>query len=150
MANEIKDKFTTTPLVITLAGLVDGAARQCTLVPNSTPGYNKVDFAVKVKLGTNPTGNTNVVIYLIKGDGTIRTDGAGAVDAAFVPKSASIIGVLPTGASPNTGDVLQGVFTVYTPGKEFGIAIENNTEVALDSTEGNHSVSYTGMLPEIQ
>lgn len=154
MPTEIKPLFgSPTAFTITLASLASstaGAGRQSTLVDNSTTRYGRLLVFVKLKQGTSPTGNRGAQVYLLRGDGTNRDDGAGASDAALTVLNSQLIGMLVNKSSPATGDVLQGWFIVEEPGKEFGIAIVHDTGVALDSTGGNHLSQYIGINPEVQ
>lgn len=154
MANEIREKFSASAgFTITLASLASstsGAGRQSTLVDNSTTRYTKIVVYVKVKQGSSPTGNRGVYVYGIRSDGTLRSDGAGASDAAITVLNSPLLGTLTNKASPSTGDVLYGEFVFYDPGPEWGIAIVHDTGVNLDSTEGNHDYNWVGVLPEVQ
>lgn len=155
MPNEIKDKLTTSAaLTITVASLADGSARQSTLINNATNRYQDLLIYVKLKTGTSPTGNKTCNIYLVRGDDDSGTehlsDGAGASDAAITILNAQLIGTVKTKASPATGDVLYGEFLVHRPGPTWGIAVENNTGAALDSTGSNHWLRWIGLNPEVQ
>ena len=154
MSNEIKPLFgSPTAFTITLASLASstaGAGRQSTLVDNNTTRWGRLLVFVKLKQGASPTGNRAAQVYLLRGDGTNRDDGAGASDAALTVLNSQLIGMLVNKSSPATGDVLQGWFVVDEPGKEFGIAIVHDTGVALDSTAGNHLAQYLGINPEVQ
>jgi hypothetical protein len=153
MANEIPQKYSAVNnFTITLASLADsssGVGRQSTMVTTATD-YECIHVDLKVKQGTSPTGNRYVYVYVIRGNGTGRDDGAGASDAALTVYSAECLGAMPNKASPATGDLLQKHFTIERPGLEFGIVVVNNTGVNLDSTEGNHSYTWYGVLPEVQ
>ena len=154
MANEIKEKFSaSTGFTITLASLAsstDGVGRQSTLIDNSTSRYPTVLVYLKVKQGSSPTGNRGVYVYGIRGDGTLRSDGAGASDAGITVLNAPLLGTLINKPSPASGDVLYGEFVFYDPGPEWGIAVVHDTAVNLDSTEGNHDYNWIGVLPEVQ
>ncbi len=154
MANEIQQKYSSVSnFTITLASLADssgGVGRQSTLINNATSKYERIYINLKVKQGTSPTGNRYVYVYAIRGDGTLRTDSAGASDAGITVYSAECLGAMPNKASPATGDLLQKDFVLENPGREWGIAVVNNTGVNLDSTEGNHSYTWYGVLPEVQ
>jgi hypothetical protein len=155
MPNELKEKYgTSTALTITLASLASsttGVGRQSNMVDNSTSRYGLLHLFVKVKLGTSPTANKAVQVYLLKGNGSgLRTDNAGASDAALTVKNAPLLGVMTSGGSPATGDVLQKHFTIRDPGLEWGIAVVHDSGVNLDSTAGNHAVHYIGDNPEVQ
>lgn len=139
-------------LTISLASLATstaGVGRQSTIVDNSTTKYDGALLNVLIKLGTSPTANKSVFIYLIQSDGTNRTDGAGASDAALTIKNAALIGIMTTGAAPATGDNLRKTFEITGLGQEWGIAIVHDTAVNLDSTGGNHVIKYTGYKWEV-
>lgn len=157
MASEIKDKFSaTSALTITLASLANstvGVGRQSTMIDNTTTRYSALLIFVNIKMGTSPTANTGVFIHLIRAStsGTpIRSDGAGTTDAALTVLNAQQIGGLQLSTSPSTGDVLKGEFLVLNPGPTWGIAIHQNTGVALDATGSNHVIEYIGINPESQ
>ena len=154
MPSEIKDKFAaSTALTITVAGLGNGSARQSTIVDNTTDRFSRVIVYAKIKQGTSPTGNRTVTAYLIRDDnnGTNhRTDGAGASDATITVLNAQLIGIMNNKASPATGDLVYGEFVIDNPGPKWGIAIQNDTGVALDATGSNHWVRFVGINPEVQ
>ena len=154
MANAILSKYaSTTAITISLGSLANGSARQGTIVDNTSTRYPEVLVALSIKLGTSPTANTLVSLYLIRddaGSGPIRTDGAGASDASIALKNAQCLGTLSTGGSPSTGDVLADVFPIEEPGPKWTVAVLNGTGVALDSTGGNHTVEFVGIEPEVQ
>jgi hypothetical protein len=155
--NEVIDRFdSSTAFTITLASLASstaGVGRQSTILDNTSNKYLDVLVFVKIKLGTSPTGNRAVYVYLIRDDnnGTNhRSDGAGASDAGLTIQNAQLIGTMADKQSPATGDVLYGEFLVHRPGPKWGICIVHDTGVVLDSTEGNHWVRYVGLSPDIQ
>jgi len=155
MSNEIKAKFgTSTALSIALAGLASstgGVGRQSAMVDNAAARFGLIHLIVKVKLGTNPAANKTVQVCLLQGDGTgLRTDGAGSDDAALTVRNAPLLGVLGTGPSPVTGDVLQKQLLIRDPGVQWGIAVVHDTGAALDATPANHAVRYVGENPEVQ
>lgn len=137
---------------ITLGSLANGSGRQGTLVDNTTNLAIGAYISVSIKLGTSPTANTTVSIYLIRSDNNttaIEDDGAGASDAAWTQKNAVPIMILTTGGSPATGDVLKGVVYVPNLGPKFTVGVVNNSGVALDATNGNHVISYIGVTETI-
>jgi hypothetical protein len=154
MANEVKSKFSIpAAITISLAGLPSstaGVGQQGTLISNSTTGYEYIKIYVKITLGTNPAGSKGVYVWALRGDGTIRTDNAGANDAGITIVSAQPLGMLNTKASPSTGDVLADAFTLRLPGPEWGVAITQDTTVNLNATSTSHSITWVGVLPEIQ
>jgi hypothetical protein len=157
MANAIKPLHASvSALTITLASLASstsGVGRQSTIVDNSTNRYKRIQLSISTKLGTSPTGPRGVYIHLIRSnnDGTpILDDAAGASDAAHTVLNAPLVGVLMTKTSPATGDVLAGNFIIENPGPKWGVSINHDTGVNLDSTGGNHVVSFIGIVDEIQ
>lgn len=155
MASEIKDKFgSPTAFTITLASLASsttGVGRQSTMVDNSTTRYSHIKIVAKIKMGTAPAANKAVYLYFLRDDGAgIASDGAGASDAAITIKNAPPLGTLEDGTAPATGDVLIDSFEVYSPGPKFGVAVVQDTGVALDATGGSFVVEYIGINPEAQ
>lgn len=156
MANEIKDKFTSSAaLTISLASLADAAGRQSTLIDNGTARYGRLIIYLKIKTGSSaPTANSVCELYLLRGDkgtGTEHvTDGGGQSDAALTVLNAELIGVVRCKSLPSAGDVLYGEFAVDDPGPKWGVAVVNRTGQALDSTGSNHWVRYVGVSTEVQ
>lgn len=154
MANKILDLFgASTALTITLASLATSSARQSTLIDNSTAREMMVRIWAKIKLGTSPTGNRSVFLYLLTGDNHATphyTDGAGASDAAITLLNAPLIGVMRDKASPSTGDDLYGEFLVRIAAPKWGIALVHDTAVNLDATPANHWLRYSVISPEVQ
>lgn len=162
--SEIKPLFgTTTAFTITVASLASstaGAGRQTTMVSNTTTRYGFAFIGVKIKLGTSPTASRAIYVYGIRSDGggtAIRDDSAGASDAAWTQKNAGYL-VYPETKAPSvmqcgaaaTGDVFSGVFLMEGLAKEFGVGVVHDTGVNLDSTGGNHALTYVGFNPEAQ
>src|SRR5262245_11527117 len=155
MANLIKDTFgSATSLTLSLGGLTSstaGAGQQSTIVDNTTNRYVDVIVYLKATLGTTPTANRSVQIYLIRDDGvtTLRDDAAGASDAALTVKNAKLIGVLRN-TSATTGEVVQGSFLISRPGPKWGIAVVHDTGASLNSANSNHTAEFIGLNPEVQ
>lgn len=150
MANEIQTKLDAwTDFTITLASLASAAGRQSTIVTNT----NKRPAAlvlVRISPGTAPTAGTVYEIYLLRGDGTNRTDLAGASDAALSPVNAQLLGVLVNPGSTTDVEDVFDTAPLGPLGTEWGILVKNATNQALDGTEGNHIKKYATYLPEIQ
>lgn len=152
MANEIKAKHgSSTALTITLASLASSTSyvgQQSTLVDNSNNGQI-IRIYYKVTTGTSPTTAKTIQFYLITGDiSNIRTDGAGASDAAITIVGAPMVGCVLTDATSDK--TYQGSFLIRNPGMEWGIAVVHDTGVNLNSTGSNHSIRYVIENPEIQ
>lgn len=141
---------TANSMTITLASLANssaGVGRQSTLIDNTTNLYRGAKVHCKITVGTSPTANTLLYVYLIQSDGTIRDDAAGASDAGLTIKNAPLLGTILVPAT-TSDTAYYGIFDtaniVSQLGREWGIAVVNNSGVTLNATAGNHSVSYVG------
>lgn len=153
MANEIQIKDgTATALTITLASLATSSARQSTTIDNSTTQFPSVIIFVKITSGTvAPTAGQVYEIYLLRSDGTVADDGAGASDAAITIENAPLLGTIVV--TNTASKAFYGVFdtsTLGVLGATWGIAVKNATDQSLHSTGGNHAIRYTSYLPEVQ
>lgn len=156
MAAEIKEKFDTEgSFTITLASLASstsGAGRQSTIVDNTATRYSKLLIFAKIRVGTGPTANRTIRLFLIRDDNNgsnYRTDGAGASDAALTIVNAQPIAVIYVDATTSDKDYYFDC-VVENPGPKFGIAVVHDTGVNLNSTGSNHYVRYIGVNPEVQ
>lgn len=152
MANEIRTKdIARATFTITLASLANASARQSTMITNSSD-YPAAMVFLTIKSGSvAPTAGTVYEVYLIRGDGTMRDDNAGASDAAITIENASLLGTIVVTAT--TAKNFYGVFDTAPLGPlggEWGIAVKNATGQALDATEGNHVKGYQYYVPEVQ
>ena len=140
-----------TAMTITLASMASstgGVGQQSTIISN-TDNAQIVHVYVGVTVGTAPTANTNIFVYLIKSDGTLRSDSAGATDADWTRVNARLLGVIRCTAV--TDDVqYQGEFIIRNPGIQWGIGIVHDTGVNLNSTGGNQVVRFTIENQEVQ
>lgn len=156
MAADIKQKFGTNgqALTLTIASLTNNSARQSTEVDNGTNVYMDALFMLKVKSAsssTSSTGYVNVWAYATVDQGTTRTEGAGASDAAITlasPSNLRLIGVLNVVANSTT--YIGGPWSIAAAfggvlPERWGIVIENKTGATLDSTAGNHSALWQGV-----
>lgn len=156
MPNEIKELFdASTALTISVASLASsttGVGRQSTIVDNTSEKYQKIILYVKITVGTTPTANRTIRLYLIRDDnnGTNhRSDGAGASDAGLTVLNARPIGSILVPV--NTSNVAYyAEFEIYDPGPKWGVAIVHDTGVNLHATAGNHWIRYVGANPEVQ
>jgi len=141
-----------TAMTITLASLANstaGVGRQSVLVDNTTNLYLSAQVSCSITVGTTPTANSLIYVYLIRQDnnGTpIADDGAGTSDAGITIINAPLLGtILCSAATSNVAykRIFDTSFLGTLPPK-WGIAVVNSTGVALNSTGGNHVVSYIG------
>ena len=141
------------PIVMTatLASLADGNSRQSSMVDNNDDSQI-IQVFFQVTTGTTPTVNKTIEFYLIKGDQhiapNVRTDNAGASDADITIETASQVNVVTIDASSDKS--YYGSFLIRNPGASWGIAVKNNTDVALNSTGGNHQMTYVRENQEVQ
>lgn len=160
MPSEIRTKnITKATFTCTLASLGNGSARQSTMIDNSSTDYPAAIVYLKILLNATTSADGSINVYLLRGNdpsaSDMRTDGAGASDAALTVRNAYPLGSIfvPNGATSST--VLTGEFdtSVAGPlGPEWGIAVENKagSSVILNATEGNHYKGWVGYLPESQ
>ena len=135
-------------MTITLDALGSGAGRQSDMETNSGE-YPAALIDLKLSPGTAPTADSIYELYLLRGDDSgNRTDNAGASDAAFTPRNARLIGTLRNPGS--TADVQEIFDTRFLGplGGEWGVAVWNATNQALDSAD--NFINFTYYNPEIQ
>lgn len=154
MANEIRTKFdAVATFTITLASLASGSARQSSILTNANNRGAAVIY-LKIRSGAGaPAAGTIYELYLIRDDGvtTLRTDNAGAADAAITIVNAQLIGTLVVTNNANTNFTGDFDTAPLGPlGPKWGIAVKNSTDQALDATEANHVKEFAYYLPEIQ
>jgi len=152
MANEIRTKnIAQAGFTITLASLANGSARQSTLNTNSN-NYPAALINLKITSGGSaPTAGAVYEVYLLRSDGAIADDNAGASDAAITIENAPCIGTIVVTAT--TAKAFYGVFDTspYGPlGPTWGIAVKNSSGNALSTTGGDHDYNYSYYVPEIQ
>jgi hypothetical protein len=137
---------------ITLASLATsatGVGQQSTLISNASGSYSSAMIYVQVEVGTSPTANTPIYVYLIRDNGDATThivdDGAGATNAGITIVNAPLLGVLTCPAT-TTNAVYQACFdtSILGPlGPKWGIAIVNSTGAALASS--GSAATYVGV-----
>jgi hypothetical protein len=152
MPSEIRTKdIAQAAFTITLASLANASARQSTLINNSND-YPAALINLKITSGgVAPTAGAVYEVYLIRSDGAIADDGAGASDAAITIENAPLLGTIVVTAT--TAKAFYGVFDTAPLGPlgpTWGIAIKNVSGQALSSTEGDHDYNYSYYVPESQ
>lgn len=155
MPNEIRTKpITRATFTITLASLANSttAGRQSTMVTNSSNYPGAIVF-LRLRTGSSaPTANTVIEVFLLRGDGTNRTDNAGASDAALTVENAPLLGTVAV-LTATTGKDLFAEFDTSSLGPlgtEWGIAVRNQSGTTLDTTGGNFVAAYTYYVPEVK
>lgn len=154
-------------LTITLASLASSstfvAGREATAIDNSANKYDDALLSGKITVGTTPTVNTQILVYVfapIEDTPTYPPVGTsvfsgtdGAVTLSTVGRGA---GVLKLAASilvdSTTSDVtypfgqvsIAQLFGGIMP-KTWSVFVTHNTGVALNATGSNHQISYQGI-----
>lgn len=153
---EVKLKYATSSnLTLTLASLADNASRESTVVDNSTNLYLDAMLYLKIKVGT--VANEKAVYCWFYGseDGTNYTDAITGTDAAFTMTTPTNLRgpfIVSTPSNSTTYKSVVGSVAAFFGGvlpRKWGIVIENQSGAALDSTEGNHGYSYSGITETV-
>jgi len=154
---DIKQKFGTNnqAITVTLASLANNGQREGTAIDNSTNCYLDALVGGKIKSGasgTSSTGTINVYATGTTDGGTTYSDGATGSDAGITltsPPNAKLIGIINVVANATTYKFgpfsVAAAFNNILPEK-WGLIFENKTGGTLDSTGGNHAVTYQGVM----
>lgn len=150
--SEIRTKLDSgAAFTITLASLANATARQSTLLSNSS---NRPAALVYVRIksgGSAPTAASVYEVFLLRSDGTVADDAAGASDAAITIENAPLLGTIVVTA--NTAKNFYGIFDTAPLGPlgaTWGIAIRNKSGQTISTTEADHAARYTYYVPEAQ
>lgn len=157
MASTIKPVYGTdgVAVTITLASLASGSAREATAVDNTTNLYDDVLVMLKTKSGAGSV-SSDPYLYLwaiaSNDSGTTWPDPATGSDAGITPTlntEAHLLGAvnLAAGSTAYIGgpwSVLAALGGIALP-KKWSIVALNNSGFALDSTAGNHALTYQGI-----
>jgi len=159
MSNTIKMQYgTLTTVTVTLASLADGSARESTKSINSSDLFIDAMIYVAIKLGAgSPSGDKQINVYFYGSiDGTNYTDNATGSDAAVTLRTPTnffgpfIISAPDSGALtykvviPSVASFFGGILPYC-----WGLVIDNQTGLTLDSTGTNHSVKYIGIYEQV-
>lgn len=135
------------------------AGREGTAISNSSNKYDDVLLSGTVTVGTTPTANTQIVIYVFSAlddtptwpDVMDGTDSAETITSVGVGqgflKQAAVLQVdsNTTDRVYSFGQVsIAALFGGVMP-RDWSIFVAHNTGVNLNSTAGNHSFEYTGI-----
>lgn len=152
----IKDAFSSvSTFTLTLASLANstvGVGRQSTLVDNTTNLYTSAIISLNIKVGTTPTANSIIYIYLIRSnnDGTpIADDNAGTSDAGITIVNASLLGTILVPDATSNANYRKIFDTKFlgSLGPKWGIAVVNSSGAALNASEGVYS--YIGVTQTV-
>lgn len=157
MASTIEAKYGTSnqTITLTIASLANNGARASTAVDNTSNLFIDALVQVKVKsaaASTAATGYVSVYVYGTADGGTTYTEGATGTDAGITltaPTNAQLLGQINVVANATTYKgppwSVAAAFNGVMP-DHWGIIIVNSTGATLDSTGGNHSAVYQGIL----
>ncbi len=153
MSTTFRQQYAASPtaLTITVASLTNNSARQSTAVDNSSTKYDRGKIVVKLKSGgsgTSSSGYVNVYIAESVDGGTTYAENAGASDAAITLASPTNLRQIGTVNVVANGTTYIAAFDTYNLPDHFVIVVENKTGGTLDSTGGNHSVTFQGINAE--
>jgi hypothetical protein len=138
---------------LTLASLANAAARESTAIDNSSNLYVDALLRLQIKLATGtPASDKLINIYAYGSeDGSNYGDNATGTDAAVTLRSPTNLRLVYTLYTPDAGALtyktqpfgIAWAFGGILPVK-WGIVVENRTNLAFDSTEGNHAKAFNG------
>ena len=134
------------------------AGRESNEIDNTTNKYVDAIVQGKVTVGTSPTANTTICVYVWGADTSLATTALDVLDGTDSDETLTNTGVLnalrlgavisvPATTSNVTYPVLPfSVAALFGQmPKYWGLYVSHNTGVALNSTAGNHSFSYNGI-----
>ncbi len=159
MAGNITQNFGSSgqAFTITIASLGNNAARESTVVDNSSLFYQDYLILVKIKsaaASTTSTGYANIYAYATVDNGTTYSDNCTGSDAAVtlvVPPNLRLIGIINIVANSTTYKSavmsVAAAFGGVMPAK-FGIVIENKSGATFDATGGSHAALYQGVFTQ--
>ena len=148
---------TSTAITCTLASLASSssAGRGCAAVDNTSNLFDDALVTVAVKTSSSALANDKACyIYVYGSEDATNYNGSSAeaegTDAAVTLDSpTNLLGPVVL-ACPATSTTYKTVFAIaqFFGGnmpRKWGVVVQNYTGQALDSTEGNHQKTYTGV-----
>lgn len=153
-AGDVKNAYAAKATVtVTLTSLANGAARESTVIDNTTNKYRDYLLRVQTNGQASGTAQLNIYVYSALGD-TTYTDGATGTDAAFTAASrlnAPFLGFVQMNSATA---VTAGAFSVAsafggTLPDKFGFLFVNNSGAALSATAGQHVVEVEGVYQTV-
>lgn len=146
-----------TQITISLAGLANGALRESTVIDNTTTKYLDCIVGGKITVGTTPTVDTLIRMWLYASWNS--TDYTGACTGSDASYSAGQEGILiplrpikvPVATSDVTYEWIAGsvrrAFGEVPP--KWGILVKNETGVSLNATSSNHDIGFWGIKKNV-
>lgn len=150
----------TTPLASSSTFVI---GRESTVIDNTTNKYDDALLSGQVTVGTTPTTNTSINVYVfailddtptypdvMDGTDSDETLTSAGVGQGFLRLAASLVvdsatsnrayAFGPIAVAPLFGGVLPSKWSVF---------VSHNTGVALNSTAGNHFIKYIGVKYDV-
>lgn len=154
-----------TTITAALASLASDASLlaglETSVIDNTTDGFADILISGKITTGTGPTALKQIEVWAIGWDGAGWPDVFDGTTSNETITSSDIKNVICRSvanlstnntsdrAYPFTGRSLRSAFGEALPSKVV-LFVTHNTGAALNSTAGNHELSYVGVYPELQ
>lgn len=168
MATQTINYGTKTALTLSLASIATSsgftAGAESNQVDNSSTLFDDVIVQGLVTVGTTPTVNTNILVYVWGSDTSLATtpldvldgtDSAEALSSAGVRNGMlALAAVLDVDSTTSNRGYYAKAFGIaqffggVVP-KFWGLFVTHNTGVNLNATGGNHVFSYTGIKYDV-
>lgn len=167
MATVTPSYSASTALTITLASLASSttfvAGRESTVVDNSSNKYYDALLTGLVTVGTTPTVNTQILVYVfgqmddsptypdvMDGTDSDETITSAGVGRGFLKLAASLdVDATTSNRAYNFGPVsVAPLFGGVLP-QRWSVFVVHNTVAALNSTGGNHNIKYQGIKYDV-
>jgi hypothetical protein len=160
MANEVLIKNGTSKtfkssggdVTFTPTSLANGAGRLSAVLDLGATRAGRYRIQVTTDFNAAPTAGNPLEVYLVRSDDNTVRDGAlGSADAAVsdgdIRAQCLFCGILP---ADNTTTTQTGSFEVETGARYVSVLWWNASGQALSGTAGDHSVTLTPIITEIQ
>lgn len=136
------------------------AGRESSEIDNTTNKYVDALVQGKLTVGTTPTANTNINIYVWGADTSLATTAIDVLDGTDSAETLTNAGILYSalrlGASISVTAATSDVTYPFAPfsvaqlfggimPKFWGVYVAHNTGVNLNATAGNHALSFNGI-----
>ena len=166
MPNSILKKYgSKTTLTAAVASLASDtnllAGIESSVIDNTTDGFDDILVSGKSTTGTSPTASRQIEVWAVAWDGANWPDVFDGTTSAETITSSDIknaickpVAILATNNTSDrtyhfTGASLREAFRGELPSKVV-LFVVHNTGVNLNSTAGNHELSYVGIYPQVQ
>lgn len=140
------------------------AGQESTQVDNTTNKYDDAIVSGKVTVGTTPTANTQINVYVWGSDVSLATRAIDTLDGTDSAETLTNTGVLFSALRPLA--VIPVISTTSNIGYDFppssvasrfggvlpkfwGLFVAHNTGVSLNSTGGNHFFEFVGIKRDV-